>query len=36
MMTVKLKDIDQAEYNFFLKSGADPTVDRKGQVLNQN
>lgn len=35
MMTVKLKEIDEEEYNFFLR-GSDTTIDRKGQVLNQN
>lgn len=35
MMTVKLKEMDEDEYNFFLR-GSDAVVDRKGQVLNQN
>ena len=35
MMTVKLKEMDEDEYNFFLR-GSDLIVDRKGQVLNQN
>lgn len=35
MITVKLKEIDEEEYNFFLR-GSDAVIDRKGQVLNQN
>ena len=36
MMTVRLKEVDKEEYNFFLKGGNDLTVDRKNQPINPN
>ncbi len=35
MMTVKLKEVDPEEYNFFLKGGRD-IIDRKNQPMNPN
>jgi hypothetical protein len=35
MMTVRLKDIDQEEYNFLLRGGQ-MNVDRKNQPINPN
>jgi hypothetical protein len=34
-MTVKLKEVDPEEYNFFLKGGRD-IIDRKNQPMNPN
>jgi hypothetical protein len=36
MMTVRLKEIDKEEYNFFLKGGKELNVDRKNQPINPN
>lgn len=36
MMTIRLKEIDKEEYNFFLKGGKELNVDRKNQPLNPN
>jgi dynein heavy chain len=36
MMTVRLKEIDQEEYSFFLKGGSEINVDRKSQPINPN
>ncbi len=34
-MTVKLKEVDHEEYNFFLKGGRE-IIDRKNQPINPN
>lgn len=36
MMTIRLKEVDIEEYNFFLKGGKDLSVDRKAQPMNPN